>query len=113
MRQAGVLAAAGVVALETMVDRLPEDHARARRLAMGLRGVPGLQVEKDPPPSNMVYLKVGPQASKDAAGLEESLGREGIKIHAVGPDRIRLVVHYWVDDAGVDRTVAAFRSALA
>jgi threonine aldolase len=113
MRQAGVLAAAGLVALETMADRLGEDHERARRLAEGLRTVPGMSLEVDPPPTNMVYFSLSPDGAIDGGGLEQALARENILIHAVGPRRIRLVVHYWVDDEGVDRAVDAIRRALA
>jgi threonine aldolase len=113
MRQAGVLAAAGLVALETMADRLGEDHERARRLAERLRTVPGMSLEVDPPPTNMVYFSLSPDGAIDGGGLEQALARENILIHAVGPRRIRLVVHYWVDDEGVDRAVDAIRRALA
>ena len=58
MRQAGILAAAGIVALQTMVDRLAEDHARARRLADGLKAIPGLIIEPAQPPSNMVFAQL-------------------------------------------------------
>jgi threonine aldolase len=113
MRQAGVLAAAGLVALETMADRLGEDHERARRLAEGLRTVPGMSLEVDPPPTNMVYFRLSLDAAIDGGELEQALARENILIHAVGPRRIRLVVHYWVDDEAVDRAVDAIRRALA
>ncbi|HET6946735.1 MAG TPA: low-specificity L-threonine aldolase [bacterium] len=113
MRQAGVLAAAGLVALETMTDRLGEDHRRARRLADGLRSIPGVSLEQDPPPTNMVYLHLAPDIPLDGGGMEAALERQGILIHAVGPRRIRLVTHYWIDDEGVDRTIEAFRVALA
>jgi threonine aldolase len=113
MRQAGVLAAAGLVALETMADRLGEDHERARRLAEGLRAVPGMSLEVDPPPTNMVYFRLSLDAAIDGGELEQALARENILIHAVGPRRVRLVVHYWVDDEAVDRAVDAIRRALA
>lgn len=112
MRQAGILAAAGIVALETMVDRLGEDHARARRLASGLRGIPGVTVEVDPPPTNMVYIELGPETGVDGDRLENALLQEDILIHAVGPRRIRFVLHYWIDDEGVDRAVHAIDRAM-
>ncbi len=112
MRQAGVLAAAGIVALETMVDRLGEDHARARRLASGLHGIPGVSVEVDPPPTNMVYIELGDETGIDGTRLEQALLKDDILIHAVGPRRIRFVTHYWIDDEGVDRTIAAIGRVL-
>lgn len=112
MRQAGVIAAAGLIALETMIDRLAEDHARARRLADGLRGLPGIMLEKDPPPTNMIYLRLQPESAVTAGELADRLEPKAIRIHAVGPRRIRLVLHHDVDDEGVERALAGFRSAL-
>jgi threonine aldolase len=112
MRQAGVLAAAGIVALETMVDRLAEDHRRARALAQGLGAIPGITLENDAPASNMVYIRLAPDAPLDEAGLQQALAQQAIKIGPVGPRRIRFVLHYWVDDDGVARTVEAIRRAM-
>jgi len=112
MRQAGVIAAAGIVALETMVDRLAEDHDRARRLADGLRGIPGIILENDPPATNMVYLQLGPNARLAAAELSSQVASDGIRIHVVGPDKIRLVLHHDVDNAGLERTLFAFRRVM-
>jgi threonine aldolase len=80
MRQAGVIAAAGIIALETMVERLAQDHARARRLAERLRSLPGVSIETDPPPTNMVYIRLSDQVPLDPAGLATALGRRGILI---------------------------------
>ena len=113
MRQAGVIAAAGIVALERMADRLHEDHARARRLADGLRTIPGIDLETDPPATNMVFFSLGQEIPLDGVAAEKALARDGVLIHAVGPRRIRLVVHYWIDDDGVDRTLDGFRRAVA
>ena len=112
MRQAGVLAAAGIVALETMIDRLVEDHARARRLAAELRSLPGATLDLDPPPTNMVYLRLSTAVPFDARGMVQTLADDNILALPVGPRRIRLVLHHDVDDDGVDRAVAAFRRAL-
>jgi threonine aldolase len=112
MRQAGVLAAAGIVALETMIERLAEDHARARKLAQGLREVPGIEVENDPPATNMLYLRFLPEAALDAAGLAQTISDRQIKVHAVTKRRMRLVLHYWIDDRAVEKVVEAFRQAL-
>jgi len=111
MRQAGILAAAGIVALEKMVDRLSEDHARARRLADGLRALPAITLEQDPPPSNMVYLKLDPNAGITTGDLIRTLGKEGIKLIARDEYRMRLVVHYWINDVAVDRVIGGFVSA--
>ena len=113
MRQAGILAAAGIVALEKMVDRLPEDHRRAKDLARQLSEIPHVTVEDPRPPSNMVYFRLSDDARLDGTGMEEVLARSRIKIHSVSARRIRLVLHFWVDDEGVVRTAEAIRAALA
>jgi threonine aldolase len=99
MRQAGVIAAAGIYALENNVERLAEDHANAERLARGLRDA-GFEVEG--PYTNMVFVKVPP-------GIEGHLEKNGIKV-LKGP-RLRLVTHLDVDAEGIGRALAAFRSA--
>ncbi len=107
MRQAGVLAAAGLSALEGWEERIREDHRRARALAEGLEGIPGLRVENPRPASNMVYLEVerGPDAAK---AWETRLGERGVLCIALGR-RIRLVTHRDVGDEDVERAVRAFR----
>jgi len=98
MRQAGVIAAAGLYALENNIERLAEDHANAERLAKGLREA-GFEVEG--PHTNMVFAKIPP-------GMEDHLNKSGIKV-LKGP-RLRLVTHLDVDAAGIERALAAFRS---
>ncbi len=112
MRQAGVIAAAGVVALENMVDRLAEDHKRARRLAERLREIPGLSLEWEEPPTNMVYLQFTQDALINAPELVQICSEKGIKLSALGPRRMRLVIHYWIDDQAIDTVVNAFEEAL-
>ena len=112
MRQAGVLAAAGIVALESMVDRLADDHARARSLADGLREIRGLSLEIEIPPTNMVYIQFTPQAAINAPMLVEALAGKGIKVNSIGTNRMRLVVHHWIDDQAVEYTVESFRQTL-
>jgi len=112
MRQAGVLAAAGIVALETMVDRLAEDHARARRLAEGLRGVAGLELDPGTPATNMVFLALRPEVERDAEQVAAEIKTRGVRVGVTGERRFRLVLHYWIDDRGVERTIEAFRTVL-
>jgi threonine aldolase len=112
MRQAGVLAAAGIIALETMVTRLKEDHERARLLSQGLKQVPGVQLEHDAPATNMVFFRLGDSLAVSEKELEEALRKQGILIHATGPRHFRLVTHYWINDAAIDRTIAALRAEL-
>jgi threonine aldolase len=113
MRQAGVLAAAGIVALETMVDRLAEDHAHASRLASELARIPGMRLDLGMPQTNMVFPGFNEDVKANAAQVVAALEIEGIKISAVGAHRFRLVTHYWIDDDAVERVVTAFRSVMS
>lgn len=106
MRQAGILAAAGLHALDHHVARLADDHALAARLAAGLQGLPGVQVE--PPHSNMVFVDLPDQAKSRAPELLVFLKQNGIL--TTGLYRLRLVTHLDVDAAGIDHTVAMFRA---
>ena len=112
MRQAGILAAAGIVALQTMVERLPEDHARARRLAECLREIPGLELMPGTPQTNMVFVGLSAGVPLTADQLERRLDEHGVKVGAVAARQLRLVVHYWIDDLAVERAVAAFNQVL-
>src|SRR6185312_5984888 len=100
MRQVGILAAAGLYALEHNVDRLAGDHANAERLARGLAGL-GLKV--DPVQTNMVFAHV---PKESVAGLKAHLEKSGV-VALVSP-KLRLVTHLDVDAAAIDRAVAAF-----
>jgi threonine aldolase len=101
MRQAGILAAAGVFALERNVDRLADDHARAMGLWRGL--VDGGWRVDDPPETNMVYVQVD-----DPVGTVGRLADAGLLCAAVGPGRIRLVTHLDVGDEEIHRALSIF-----
>lgn len=111
MRQAGVIAAPAIVALETMIDRLADDHRRAHRLAQSISELPGLRVDLDSVQSNMVYVEVdgGPRAAHD---LEQKLAASGVLTVALGPRRLRLVTHCDVDDDAIERGIQGFREVL-
>jgi len=109
MRQAGMLAAAASYALDHHVQRLAQDHALARRLAQGLAGIEGVQVE--PPQSNIVFVDLLGPARERSAQLLEALKSDGVL--ATGLYRLRFVTHLDVDAAGVDRAVAAVRRFFA
>ena len=112
MRQAGILAAAGIIALEQMVDRLAEDHARAKNMADGLRQLPGLMLAPGSPATNMVFLSLAADVKCTTDELIHRLKACGVLIGATGERQYRLVTHYWIDDAGVQKTLEAFRSVL-
>jgi threonine aldolase len=105
MRQAGVLAAAGIVALNEMVDRLAEDHANARRLAEGLAEVPGLKLDPERCRTNIVYFNVA-KPGLNAAELVAALQQEGVRMLAAGPHTIRAVTHYEVTEKDIDYALA-------
>jgi threonine aldolase len=112
MRQAGVLAAAGIVALEKMVDRLAEDHRRAQMLAEGLANISGLRLDHPIPATNMVFVSLVDSVPYSAAQIAERLRNDGVKVGVVGERRFRLVTHYWIDDQKVERAIRAFRGVL-
>lgn len=110
MRQVGILAAAGLHALEHHLPRLGEDHARARRLFEACRRIDGLSpVEPD---TNTLRIDVT-RENLPAAEVERRLREEGIWILALGPDWLRAVVHLDVDDEGIERAIEALGAAMA
>ncbi len=109
MRQAGVLAAAGLVALRTMVDRLEDDHMRARKIAEGLKDIPGLNFHKGLPQTNMVFIQLDNNARVKPADLCRLFSDKGILFSDSGPSQFRLVTHYWINDADVDKIIKSFK----
>ena len=114
MRQAGVIAAAGIVALETMVDRLAEDHANARRLAEGIAKLPGLRVDLASVQTNIVIFGVerpgGPGSAQTATNeIVAGCVARKVKVHAIGPTSIRCVTHKDVDAEDIERALDALR----
>jgi len=112
MRQAGVLAAAGIVALDTMVARIGDDHVRALRLAEGLSAIPGIVMDVGMPQTNMVFCGLGDEVPWDASQVVSALAGYGVRVGAVSERRFRLVTHYWIQDADVDTAIQAFASVL-
>ncbi|MDN0081152.1 low-specificity L-threonine aldolase [Crenobacter sp. SG2305] len=110
MRQVGVLAAPGILALTEMVERLPEDHARAQRLAERLAALPGLDVDRSDVHINMVWFDLAPEV--DTAKLMATLAAAGIRANPPEDGRMRLVTHWQIDDAALERLITAFATAL-
>ncbi|MEW5723024.1 MAG: low-specificity L-threonine aldolase [Thermodesulfobacteriota bacterium] len=104
MRQVGILAAAGLYALEHNVDRLGEDHDNAQVLARGLAAIEGLEIDPAEVETNIVIFRVT-RPGLDPAGLCAHLATRGVLVLPFGPDRIRAVTHLDVDRAGVERAV--------
>lgn len=103
MRQAGVLAAAALVALDTMIDRLAEDHANARRLAEGLRCLDGLSVNLDTVQTNIVMVDLAGAAT--AAAFPALLAEQGLLALHIGGRRLRFLTHYGIDRDDVERAI--------
>ncbi len=112
MRQAGILAAAGIVALQKMVSRLGEDHLRARHLAEGLSEIKGIVLDPGTPATNMIFFNLTEGVKIPARDVEVEMKKRGILVNASGERRFRLVTHYWIDDRAVDRTIEAFHAIL-
>ena len=115
MRQAGVLAAAGIVALETGIDRLVEDHSHARRLAEGLSQIPGITVDPERFQTNIVFVDVDPRLGQ----VQEYMGRlfqAGVLVSYPGPNRVRMVTHRHIRaqdvDTAIDRVASVSKEML-
>jgi threonine aldolase len=106
MRQAGVLAAAGLIALRDGVDRLADDHRRARRLAEGLARVPGLNIDLATVQTNIVRFDVGGMGHSGTS-FAEGMQRGGVKLSGGAGSGVRMVVHRHIDDAAIDTALAA------
>ena len=102
MRQVGVIAAAGIVSLESMVDRIAEDHSNARKLAHGLSMIPGINIEPDDLPTNLVFLSMDPNKSPLIA---KELGDKGVKVSARPKGVWRLVTHSDISTGDIDRAL--------
>src|ERR687888_392555 len=107
MRQSGIIAAAGLYALDHHVDRLADDHERARRLAEGLAALPGVEIDVAAVETNILVFAV-----PDAPAFCESLDRDGVKMIPLDARRVRAVTHLDVDDAGIDRALEAAGDAV-
>ncbi|MFZ0132376.1 MAG: low-specificity L-threonine aldolase [Desulfobacterales bacterium] len=107
MRQAGVLAAAGIVALTEMTTRLTEDHAMARRLAVGLAEIKGIAIDPERVKTNIVFFD-SDRDDLSAERLAKMLAAEGIHVLATGKRRLRAVTHYHITAADIDDALAVF-----
>jgi threonine aldolase len=105
MRQAGVIAAAGIVALERMVDRLAEDHDNARTLAEGVAKLPGVSIDLGRVQTNIVIFRV--ERANGATELVEGCAARKVRVHAIGPAAIRCVTHKDIDAEDVRRALDA------
>ncbi|MCH8274404.1 MAG: hypothetical protein IH851_06420 [Armatimonadetes bacterium] len=109
MRQAGVLAACGIVALNTLTERLAEDHDRARKFSEAVNELPGLDVSMETVQTNIVMVNTDGPASE----WHDRLHEKGVWCFPVRPNRLRFVFHRDIDDQKLDRAIAAFRELAA
>ena len=105
MRQAGLIAAAALYALEHHVERLGEDHEHAARLAGGLAALPGAALQVGNPETNIVFFEIA--GALDGIEFRERLAAEGVLCSGTGPQRVRMVTHLDLDSAAIDAAVAA------
>ena len=110
-RPAGIPAAAGIVALETMIERLGEDHANARRLAEGLAALDGVSLDPAAVESNIVLVDID-RDDLDAETLAATVAEDEVLVLPYGPRRLRCCTHHEITPGDVDRAVAAFALAL-
>ena len=99
MRQAGILAAAGIIALDSMVDRLADDHANASRLAQGLAAMPGISLDPDSIQTNLVIFEV---TNRPATELIVALKEQGLLASYADGQRVRMVTHYGIGEEDID-----------
>jgi threonine aldolase len=111
MRQAGIIAAAGVVALEQMVDRLAEDHANAHRLAKGLAEIPGLAIDPEKVQTDIVIFELTAQ-DMTPAELVARLRAEGVLLLAIEGRRLRAVTHYGIEAEDIETALSAFQRVM-
>ncbi len=111
MRQSGIIAAAGIVALDNMIERLAEDHRNARLLAEGIAQIPGLSIELDRISTNILYFDLVSEQLK-VEDLIAQLGERGIKLLSTGPSRFRIVTHYGINTEDIKAALAALKEVM-
>jgi len=112
MRQAGIIAAAGLIALDEVLPMLSDDNRRAHDLAVGLAEIPGIVLDPDTVDTNIVFFSLADTTPMDAAELSARLADQGVLCHPLGRDSIRMVTHYHISDDDITRTVEITAKAL-
>jgi threonine aldolase len=111
MRQGGVLAAAGIVAIEKMTGRLCDDHTTAKQLAVGLSGMTGIRLNLDQVQSNMVFFELDDSIPFDAVEFADRVAQKhNVWLDTRGPRAFRAVTHYWIKPEDIVTTLNAVRS---
>jgi threonine aldolase len=113
MRQAGVIAAGGIYALTHHVDRLAQDHERARQLARGLAELKGIGIDAARVETNIVIFEVQKRGLSGDAFADRTLSSHGVRFSVIGPTTVRAVTHLDIPSDGIERAIAAAQAALA
>lgn len=113
MRQAGMIAAAGLFALEKNLPLLIQDHQRAADLAQGLGSIEGLTLEHGKPPTNMVYINLARESLLNAEETALKLKDKGVLVGITGERQFRMVVHIWINDQDVEKVIQAYKDVLS
>jgi len=112
MRQVGILAAAGIVALETMIDRLAEDQRNARQLAEGIAGTPGLAIDLKRVRTNIVIFSLADEVEMTPEEFVAALARRGVKLSSIGGRRFRAVTHYGITAQDIEDSLAVLQQVM-
>ena len=108
MRQVGIIAAAGIVALDTMIERLSEDHENARKLALGLANIPGISIQPDLVQTNLVFFEI---KGVDPVRLKDRINENGVLGGNIIP-RWRFATHYGINGEDIEKTLEVMRIAM-
>jgi threonine aldolase len=111
MRQSGIIAAAGITALDQMTERLAEDHANARRLTEGIADIQGLSIDLEKEQTNIVYFDLTGE-KLTAEEFAKRLIDRGVKVIQTGPARFRAVTHYGISAKDIDLALAALSETM-
>jgi threonine aldolase len=111
MRQVGIIAAAGIYALDHHIERLKEDHKNAKRLALGLKEIKGVSINPEHVETNIVIFDIA-EMGMTAAQVRDEMKRKGVLIHPFGKTLIRLVTHLDVSQDGIETALKAFKKVL-
>lgn len=113
MRQAGIIAAAGLVSLNSMINRLSEDHIRAAHIAEGLKDIGGIEFDKGMPKTNMVFIKLSNKVAISPSEIASKLKERNVWIGQSGTRNFRLVTHNWINDEDIPVVIQAFKEVFA
>ena len=108
MRQVGIIAAAGIVALDTLIERLSEDHENARKLALGLANIPGISIQPDLVQTNLVFFEI---KGVDPVRLKDRINENGVLGGNIIP-RWRFATHYGINGEDIEKTLEVMRIAM-